>query len=190
MFADISEFLTHQLEDENIISSDKRELYKYGFQNGMILILNFITSLIIGALFGMFLEIILLLAAYIPFRSYAGGHHASSAEKCYIVSSAIEAIWVCMLKFEIIPARLLIAMLIIGVCVCLLLAPVESKNKSLDEQERRIYKKMALIILSAEVCIWFILTFVLHIFEEIIPLAIFTEAVMLVLGKIALNKAK
>lgn len=48
MFAKLAEYLTQQLENENVISSDKRELYRYGFQNGMILTLNFITSILIG----------------------------------------------------------------------------------------------------------------------------------------------
>ena len=89
MFAKLAEYLTQQLENENVISSDKRELYRYGFQNGMILTLNFITSILIGVIFGKALESIILLAAYIPLRSYAGGHHSSSSEKCYIVSSLI-----------------------------------------------------------------------------------------------------
>ena len=46
MFAKLAEYLTQQLENENVISSDKRELYRYGFQNGMILTLNFITSIL------------------------------------------------------------------------------------------------------------------------------------------------
>ena len=68
MFAKLAEYLTQQLENENVISSDKRELYRYGFQNGMILTLNFITSILIGVIFGKALESIILLAAYIPLR--------------------------------------------------------------------------------------------------------------------------
>lgn len=76
MFAKLAEYLTQQLENENVIMPERRELYKYGFQNGLILALNFATSLLIGVAFGKVLSSVLLLAAYMPLRSYAGGHHS------------------------------------------------------------------------------------------------------------------
>lgn len=52
MFAKIAERLTQQLENENVIIHEKRELYRYGFQNGLILTLNFLTSIIVGVALG------------------------------------------------------------------------------------------------------------------------------------------
>lgn len=184
MFAKLAEYLTQQLENENVISSDKRELYRYGFQNGMILTLNFITSILIGVIFGKALESIILLAAYIPLRSYAGGHHSSSSEKCYIVSSLIMIIWMCLLKFQILSTSCCVIMLIAGLIVCIMLAPVEGKNKPLDEDEIHIYRKRSFAVLLIEICVWLIFVLFIHKFKQVIPIVIFTEALMLVLGKI------
>lgn len=184
MFAKFAEYLTQQLENENVISSDKRELYRYGFQNGMILTLNFITSILIGVIFGKALESIILLAAYIPLRSYAGGHHSSSSEKCYIVSSLIMIIWICLLKFQILSTSCCVIMLIAGLIVCIMLAPVEDKNKPLDEDEIHIYRKRSFAVLLIEICVWLIFVLFIHKFKQVIPIVIFTEALMLVLGKI------
>ena len=184
MFAKLAEYLTQQLENENVISSDKRELYRYGFQNGMILTLNFITSILIGVIFGKALESIILLAAYIPLRSYAGGHHSSSSEKCYIVSSLIMIIWICLLKFQILSTSCCVIMLIAGLIVCIMLAPVEDKNKPLDEDEIHIYRKRSFAVLLIEICVWLIFVLFIHKFKQVIPIVIFTEALMLVLGKI------
>ena len=184
MFAKLAEYLTQQLENETVISSDKRELYRYGFQNGMILTLNFITSILIGVIFGKALESIILLAAYIPLRSYAGGHHSSSSEKCYIVSSLIMIIWMCLLKFQILSTSCCVIMLIAGLIVFIMLAPVEDKNKPLDEDEFRIYRKRSFVVLFIEICVWLIFVLLVHRFEQIIPIVVFTEAIMLVLGKI------
>lgn len=184
MFAKLAEYLTQQLENENVISSDKRELYRYGFQNGMILTLNFITSILIGVIFGKVLESIILLAAYIPLRSYAGGHHSSSSEKCYIVSSLIMIIWICLLKFQILSTGCCVIMLIAGLIVCIMLAPVEDKNKPLDEDEIHIYRKRSFAVLLIEICVWLIFVLFIHKFKQVIPIVIFTEALMLVLGKI------
>ncbi len=190
MFDKLSEKIVCKFCDNEIILKEDSDLYKYGINVGLMIVTNLSSIAIVGVLFDMLIESIMFLLVYIPLRSYSGGYHACTPWRCYIISIVMIA---AVLKFfNHFPFSLSLygILLLIGLIACIILAPVESKNKPLDEQERRIYKKMALIILSAEVCIWFILTFVLHIFEEIIPLAIFTEAVMLVLGKIALNKAK
>lgn len=184
MFAKLAEYLTQQLENETVISSDKRELYRYGFQNAMILMLNFITSILIGVIFGKALESIILLAAYIPLRSYAGGHHSSSSEKCYIVSSLIMIIWMCLLKFQILSTSCCVIMLIAGLIVFIMLAPVEDKNKPLDEDEIHIYRKRSFAVLLIEICVWLIFVLFIHKFKQVIPIVIFTEALMLLLGKI------
>lgn len=184
MFAKASEYLTQQLENENVISSDKRELYRYGFQNGMILTLNFVTSILIGVIFGKALDSIILLAAYMPLRSYAGGHHSSSSEKCYIVSSVIMIIWMCLLKFQILSASCSVIILILGLAVCIVFAPVEGKNKPLDEDEVRIYRKRSFAVLLIEICVWLVFVLLIHKFEQVIPIVIFTESIMLILGKI------
>ena len=72
MFTRISEYITQQLENENIIISENREIYRYGIQIGLVITLNLITSLLIGAIFGELIFSILLLAVYIPLRTYSG----------------------------------------------------------------------------------------------------------------------
>lgn len=146
--------------------------------------LNFITSILIGVIFGKALESIILLAAYIPLRSYAGGHHSSSSEKCYIVSSLIMIIWMCLLKFQILSTSCCVIMLIAGLIVFIMLAPVEDKNKPLDEDEIHIYRKRSFAVLLIEICVWLIFVLFIHKFKQVIPIVIFTEALMLLLGKI------
>ena len=183
MFVKLSEYITQQLEKGKIIQSDNRELYKYGFQQGLILLLNFITSIVIGVIFGKVFESILLLAAYIPLRSYAGGHHSDSSEKCYVVSTLITVIWMLILKFLILPTSCWGIILLIGTVVCFVFSPVENFQKSLDEDETRVYRKRALIVLTVEICLWTCLTFIVQAFVQVIPLSIFTEAIMLIMGK-------
>lgn len=176
--------LTQQLEKENIIESEKRELYRYGFQQGLILALNFITSILIGFLFGMVKESLLLLAAYIPLRSYAGGHHSDSSERCYVVSSLIMVVWLSILKYLSVPNNCCAIMIIISLVICLILSPVEDKNKPFDKDEYRLYRKLSLLILLIEIGVWIVMVLFIHTFEAVISIAIFTEAIMLVLGRI------
>lgn len=183
MFIKLSEYITQQLEKGKIIQSDNRELYQYGFQQGLILLLNFVTSIVIGVIFGKVLESILLLAAYIPLRSYAGGHHSDSSEKCYAVSTLITIVWMLIIKFLMLPTSCWGIILLIGTVICFLLSPVENHQKPLDEYEIRVYRKRALIVLAVEVCLWLCLTFTVRIFVQVTPLSVFTEGMMLVFGK-------
>lgn len=52
-FAEISERLTQSLINNRTIQSDNRELYRYGIQQGLTMILNLATTLLIGVLCGM-----------------------------------------------------------------------------------------------------------------------------------------
>lgn len=183
MFVKLSEYITQQLEKGKIIQSDNRELYQYGFQQGLILLLNFTTSIVIGMIFGKVLESILILASYIPLRSYAGGHHSDSSEKCYVVSTLITIVWMLIIKFLILSTSCWGIILLIGSVVCFTLSPVENLQKPLDEDETRMYRKRALIILAVEIFLWIFLIFIMQCFIQVIPISVFTEAVMLIVGK-------
>lgn len=184
MFVKLSEYITQRLENEKVIQPDNRELYRYGFQQGLILLLNFVTSVVIGVIFGKVLDSVLILASYIPLRSYAGGHHSDSSEKCYIISTMITVIWVLILQFSELPTSCWGIILLIGAAVCFVLSPVENLQKPFDEDEAHVYRKRSLIVLASEVCLWICLAFFVRLFVQIIPLSVFTEAVMLIMGKI------
>lgn len=68
--------------------------------------------------------------------------------------------------------------------LCLLcFSPVAGENKPLDELECKMYRRKSLLILLVEIIIWIIFTCVAKIESEVIPIIIFTEALMLLLGK-------
>ena len=135
MFVKLSEYITQRLENGKVIQSDNRELYRYDFQQGLIMLLNFVTSVVIGVIFGKALESILILALYIPLRSFAGGHHSDSSKKCYIVSTMITVIWMLMLKFSKPPTSCWGIILLTDTVLCFMLSPVENHQKPFDEDE-------------------------------------------------------
>ena len=62
----ISEKVVDKLIDGNIIESEDKELYTYGFHQGFLIIFNILTAIAIGLLFKMVLESVIFLMAYIP----------------------------------------------------------------------------------------------------------------------------
>lgn len=153
MFARIAERLTEELEDNQIITSEDRDLYAYGLNQGMIIILNMITTLCIGLLFGSTLQLVIFMAAYIPLRSYAGGYHARTPLKCYVISIImLIAVSIC-LKCIALNHWWYWVLVVLSILLIIFLSPVEDKNKPLDEIEVTVYRKRAIIIIMIEVAL-------------------------------------
>ncbi|MDE7104637.1 MAG: accessory gene regulator B family protein [Ruminococcus sp.] len=153
----VAEKLADSLEENEIIKHDDRELYVYGLDQGFSIILNIITTLLIGLIFNTFFQLVVFMAAYIPLRSFAGGYHAKTPLRCYIFS-------IVMLVFVSLGMKNLVfrdvvnyVVLAISAFIIFVLSPVEDKNKPLDKIELKVYRKRTLLILLAEliICVLF-----------------------------------
>lgn len=78
--------ITQRLFEKGIISESDFDLYEYGFNMGITVLLNLISTIVIGVIAGNVFESIAFLVFYIPLRSYAGGYHASTPRRCYFIS--------------------------------------------------------------------------------------------------------
>ena len=72
-----------------IIESDRIMVVKWGIRSILDTIFNIMTFLIIGLFMRMVTEIIVFTLGYIPLRSYAGGYHAKTPLRCWIISNLI-----------------------------------------------------------------------------------------------------
>lgn len=154
MFAQIAERITEELEVNQIIKSEDRELYVYGLNQGITIMLNMITTLCIGLLFGCVVELFVFMAAYIPLRSFAGGYHAKTPLRCYlssIVMLIIVSVAIQYVTLEIWMHYVIVAVSAITIGV---LAPVEDRNKPLDEMEMKVYKQRSISILIIEIVVF------------------------------------
>ncbi|MDD4730222.1 MAG: accessory gene regulator B family protein [Dysgonamonadaceae bacterium] len=78
--------LTNKLVKLNIVKIEDKELYVYGFWQGSILIINFLTIIVIGLLFKMLWQSLVFIISYSFLRPVAGGYHARKQKSCYILS--------------------------------------------------------------------------------------------------------
>ena len=179
------------LINRNIIKEEDKEIYSYGFNQILFMILNFITILIIGILFNMLFETIIFIITYIPIRIYAGGYHARTQTKCYIFSVFMLISALYIIKLQLMSNILIIILLsIISSIIILSLAPVEDKNKILDEKEIETYRKIAIKNLVI-ILIFLIVSLILNniIISSCICISLFYNNIMLIIGKIY-NKIK
>lgn len=157
MFYQASEHIAKKLVEKNTISSENKPIYQYGIQQGLTIGLNFFTTFAIGLIFHMIIESFLFLAVYIPLRSFAGGVHAKTANRCYVYSTIMIIVALLVIKFFPFGIFIGSCLSLINGTIIFLLAPVETANKKLDELEKQVYKKRARIILIIELVIQFLI---------------------------------
>lgn len=140
--------ITRALRNSQVIGEDENELYRYGFFILFSHIFFFIVTFSFGMLLSITWESILFYIMFTLLRSYAGGIHAKSERVCTILTIFALIISVAEIRlFEMIGSKdVPFIMLVVG-CVCVLyFSPIDSKEKPLEENERKQYRIVSSVI--------------------------------------------
>ena len=134
-------------------------------------------------------ESFLFLAVYIPLRSFAGGIHAKTANRCYVYSSFMIIAVLLVIKFFPLGNLICSCLSLLSGIIIFLLAPVEAEHKKLDEIEYAVYRKRSRIILVAEIIIQFLLSIIVSKkFIMCFSLAFVCLAVVMIAGVVKNRK--
>ena len=155
MFAKTADKINRKLQENNSISSEQYEICRFGFQQGLTILLNVVTMIIIGAVMNELWQAVLFIVIYAPLRSNAGGYHARTATRCYIYSILLMIAVLWAMKYLFIPTFVCIILLAISCAVILILAPVEDSNKPLDDIEQIVYRKRTYAVTGIDIIIFF-----------------------------------
>ena len=141
---------------ENKLSKTQdKEIIIYGLTTGLELLFNIFTTIILGFVFGLVLESLVFLISFSLIRTYAGGYHCIKAVNCYLFSSTIVILVLSIVKFT--PNEYIftisIVSLLFSIPILLKFMPVDTKTKSLDDEEKKYFRKKAVVNLIVETCI-------------------------------------
>lgn len=148
MFYKTSVYIADILEQQNKFTTEEKEIYRYGIQQGLNLALNILTTIIIGVLCGMVYPSILFLVCYMPLRSFCGGYHAKTHLRCYIYSVIMIASILLVAKYTAFNIVLYEVLVLISLIIILLLAPVEDENKNSIVLRKEYFVKERTLYLS------------------------------------------
>ncbi len=183
MFTHFSDIITNLFVKSSVIQEEDKDLYQYGVEQICNIILNILTTVIIGTLYGMIPEILIFMFAYIPLRIYAGGFHAKTPFRCYLCSVVITVIAISVMKFTEIHYFIYIIAAAVSSTVILKAAPIEDKNKPLDSTEKAVFRKRTVFVWLAEIILLLLFSILkLDLFVVPISLSMLLEGVMVVLG--------
>lgn len=139
----ISERLLGGMIREGIISAEDREIYLFGIKEIFSQVFTYLVMLAIGAAFGMVTEIIVFVVIYMSLRVYAGGYHAPTQFRCYILSFGMVIAALMLVRWMYVPEAAAVAGIILMGGIIYFMAPSEHRNKPLSQSEKGIYKKKA-----------------------------------------------
>lgn len=186
----MTERITDILISNEIIIEENRNLYTYGIQQGLLMIINIATILGIGIVLNMVWESIIFLLTFVPLRSNAGGYHAKTLLRCYLYSVAM--ITATLVSIKIVPwtGIICLSLTVVAGTIIFFLAPVEDANKPLDKVEKAVYQKRTRVSLSLLVLLILLFCYIGQLAISVcIMIGIVVVSIMLVLGK-ATNQLK
>lgn len=142
-----------------IIEESEKEVYRFGISGLYRFLMNIITSIIIGLLFGMLWQTVIFSVTYIPLRRFAGGYHAKTPGRCYFLSCLLVVCALMLLKHVTFSVTAILILIVAASAIVFIKAPVASENKPLLDQEKVLYREKARRILLLEGIIAMALTF-------------------------------
>lgn len=81
----LSAYITELLVEFNFVSTDNKEICKYGIENLLISVIEITSILIIGSILEKTIPTIIFVATIVILRRYTGGYHANTKIGCYLV---------------------------------------------------------------------------------------------------------
>ena len=164
----ISNGIADMLWTQGIIQEDDIDKCKYGIDLFVSSFLEIFSILAIAAVLGNFIETILLFVFFIPLRIYAGGYHADTKLKCYLISLVMYGFSYAIAK--IVPSELFALINVVGtvfsLIIVLIKAAINHTNKTVNYIERKNNRKISIQICLIETTI--ILLFTMAIPQNLI----------------------
>lgn len=176
-----------QLMKLQIINSEEEEIYRFGLEALFLKGVHYISYLVIAVLCCEVPKFILFFMAFLLIRKNAGGYHSKTKQGCYFVSCGTVLSVLLLLKYIDLQGVVLgvtILLLLSADSIILWLAPLENKNRELDDAEKRYFRRRCIFILGIE-NILILLLGLLHKSDYIMPiiLAVVCSAFLLILAK-------
>ena len=157
----LSENITKWIVMQAELSEGNEVIIRYGLKRIKMLITDMIFTMVMGILLGVFIESILFHVSFVLLRLVAGGYHSPTEKKCKIDSAIITFLSIIVLKYiyfnNIIMScsfHLFINFIIIRE------SPIESGNKPLSPNERRVNHNKVIVILIIQDIV--LIVFMIH----------------------------
>ena len=162
MIAHMSKNISSFFIAQGIISDEDREVYEYSFEILLSTLLSFIALAVISILSNSVIYTVLYLIGFIPLRMIAGGYHAKTHLRCFILLMLTYSLFLVIISqmpinysvFVIVPC------VIFSIISVLLFAPSVDKNRPISSGDiHKLKKRSRYIIIGYTILIAMLIVF-------------------------------
>lgn len=176
------------LLENNIIFQKDMEICAYGIVLFFTSILEISAVLIISLFVKNFIETVVFLIGFLPVRIYAGGYHANTKLRCFLILLAVYALFsfILIIEMQVIYKYAMIIIPIINVLCVWLWSPLKNRNKTLNEKEEKHFRNIS-VVLSVVEGLTVVVLDLFHIYNKFsiaLFLGLLTVLLSLMTGKI------
>lgn len=192
MITAMTDRLLKQMIQFHIIDSEDAEIYRFGLEALLLKLIHYSSYFVIAVFCREWKRFLVFFIAFLLLRKSAGGYHAKTRRGCYIGSCLLVfCIVMCMKMFC--PWRNVIvaggALMVLADSCIFMIAPMENRNRTYDEEESRCFRDRAMKTLVFENIIVALLLVVGKTDNAIpIMLAAIIEAGLLLIEKVRMLK--
>lgn len=138
------------------------DIYVYGIELMISSLIGTILVLTLGILFGHVIESIIFMLSLSLIRVFSGGYHAETYLKCNSIF-VLSAIFVFLfhryylnylMQYNILITAIT---LLISVAIMIIFAPVENKNKTIEDEKKRKFKVISILFVFIEIAMSLVL---------------------------------
>lgn len=190
MLKQISKFVSTILQKENYICEKEYDIYVYCFEYILENLLYISIILIFSTILANIFIGILFLLLLIPLKTICGGIHASSKFLCLILSYGISMIIISTISFITESFYFLAFPIFIGSdVIIIILSPIDTPNKRLDDVQKKNLKKYCAILLFLFSILFLILySLKLKLYYGTMAICVMIEAINVLLGYLSNKK--
>lgn len=144
---------------KGLLKEEDRNIYQYGYQMLMEYCINIATSITIAAFFHAYIVVLVFSLAYFLLRGYAGGYHAKTSIGCFLMSAVLLAAVVVVVRYagNMSFSKGLILAEVVMLPYVFKKMPIPVKNKSVTENEKIHFGKMARLVYVVELAVGIVL---------------------------------
>ena len=135
--------------NEDFSEEERREIINYSMKRVKVRALFFLYVVLAGVILNVLFEGLLFWFSFCCIRKYAGGYHADTQVRCSLISGGIIIVVFMLLKFTPISMIVGILLQIGSYLVIVIFSPVENKNRKLNHNEKKRFRRKTRVISSA-----------------------------------------
>lgn len=185
MISNIADFIAGKLCASGSVQECDKGLYQYGIFMLLSWALFFVLTCVFGLLLRVPGESLLFYVTFSLLRSYAGGVHARTEKACTILTALTMVVCVMAIRLleEFNMEITALSLLAVGAVFVFTLCPLDTKEKPLEPDERKHYRKITQVIAILYVIVALFAYYTGH--SGVLcstSISVFVESVLLIVG--------